>query len=317
MIYWINYKRRKFNTKLYSAIKSVIDPNIDLSKLSRKNRIKYYVKIVLLNPKRILLNLIGKELNISYIEVVLTTFCTLNCKGCSALMPFYNKRKNYDLDVIIKSLDTLTESVNSVQKLRLLGGEPLLYPNIEELIKYTSKNDKIKNVIIVTNGTLLLSDELIELLKDNKFGVYISDYGEISIKKDELVNQLKSNNIRCELKNEKSKWRDYGDLECRNRTKRKLKKQFSKCEINCSSIFDGKLFYCPRNSHGTNLKKIPLRNEDYIELYNNTLDKKQLRKKLYHFFYKYTPYIEACNYCDAGTDNLKMINAGEQEERKK
>ena len=317
MIYWIRYKARKFRIKLYSAIKSVIDQNIDLSKMSRKKRIIYYIKKVLLNPKRIFLNLIGKELNVSYVEVVLTTFCTLNCKGCSALMPFYKKRKNFDLDIIIKSLDTLTDSVNSIQKLRLLGGEPLLYPNITKLIKYTLKNDKIKNVVIVTNGTLLLNDELIELLKNNKCGVYISDYGEISIKKDELVNQLSNNNIKYQLKKDGSKWRDYGNLECRNRTKRELKKQFSKCEINCSSIFDGKLFYCPRNSHGTNLKKIPLRNEDYIELYNNTLNKKQLNKRLYHFFYKYTPYIEACNYCNAGTNILKEINAGEQEERNK
>ena len=65
------------------------------------------------------------------------------------------------------------------------------------------------------------------------------------------------------------------------------------------------------------LKKIPLRNEDYIELYNNTLDSKQLNKKLYHFFYKYTPYIEACNYCNAGTNELKEINAGEQEKHNK
>ena len=315
MSYWIRYKIKKFKIKLYSAIKSVIDSNIDLSKMSRNNRLKYYLKKLLLNPKRIILNLIGKELNVSYVEVVLTTFCTLNCKGCSALMPFYKKRNHLDLDIIIKSLDTLTDSVDSIQKLRLLGGEPLLYPNIIELIKYTLKNDKIKNVIIVTNGTLILSNELIELLKNNKCGVYISDYGIISIKKDELINQLNKNNIKYELKNENSKWRDYGNLECRNRTKKELKKQFSKCGINCSSLFDGKLFYCPRNSHGTNLKKIPLKNEDYIELYNNTLDKKQLNKKLYKFFYKYTPYIEACNYCNEGTNELKKINAGEQEKK--
>ena len=83
----------------------------------------------------------------------------------------------------------------------------------------------------------------------------------------------------------------------------------------CTSILDGKLHHCPRSSHGTNMKKIPLRKQDYIDLLDKNIDKKQLRKELYEFFYKYVPYVEACNYCNSATKYLKSIPAGEQYEK--
>ena len=83
----------------------------------------------------------------------------------------------------------------------------------------------------------------------------------------------------------------------------------------CTSMYDGKLYQCPRSSHGKNLGIIPLKENDYIDLLDENTTQKQLRKKLYSFFYKYVPYVNACNYCNSGTKEMKIIQAGIQNER--
>ena len=134
-------------------------------------------------------------------------------------------------------------------------------------------------------------------------------------KKEELITELKDNNIKYKLNDEDTLWRDYGNLEIRNRKKKELKKQFLNCKVTCSSLYNGKLHHCPRSTHGTNLKKIPLKEQDYINLLDKKITKKQLRKKLYKFFYGYVPYVEACNYCNSATKELKSIPAGQQSKK--
>lgn len=312
----IKYKINKMKIKLILLIKNEFE-NESILKIPKNKRKIIYIKKIICNPKKTFLYLTGKVFSIKYIEMVLTTACTLNCKGCSALMGYYKNPYNTDLDQNIKTLDRLLNSVDSLYQLRLLGGEPLCYPNLYEILSYTNKNDKIKRVTIVTNGTLIIKDNrILELLKNKKFDVFISNYGKISSKKDELIKQLKDNNIKYELRAEDFLWRDYGDLECRNRSEKELKKQFLNCEIMCNSLFEGELHHCPRSSHGTKLNKLPLRNQDYIDLLNEDLTQKQLRKELYKFFYKYVPYVEACNYCNSGTKCIKTMPAGLQENRR-
>ena len=312
MITRIKYKIEKMRTKIFLLIKNELE-NDELLKLPISKRKKVYIRKMLCNPIRTFLNLSGKVFNVKYTEIVLTTVCTLKCKGCSALMREYKNPYHTDLEKNIKSLERMLNSVDSIRLFRLLGGEPLCYPNLYEMLLFISKQNKIKHATIVTNGTLLIKDErTIELLKNKKFSVFISNYGDISNKKNELINQLKSNNIKYILSDEEKLWRDYGNLEYRNRNKKSLKKQFLNCKIMCNSIFEGKLHHCPRSTHGMNLNKIPVRKQDYVDLLDNNFTTKQLRKELYKFFYKYVPYIEACNYCNGGTNEIKKIPAGMQ-----
>ena len=312
MIYRIKYKLKKLRLKFFLLIKNDFETKELLKLPPNKRKIKYIKKIIC-SPKKTISVLTGKTLNVKYVEVVLTTVCTLNCKGCSALMSYYKKPFPISLNNNIDSLKRFLDSIDSVRTLRLLGGEPLCYPKLYEVLEFLSKQDKAKKVSIVTNGTLLITNKkVLEILQNKKFDVYISNYGKISKKKDELIKQLQDNNIRYVLEDAANEWRDYGDLTCRNRDKNSLKKQFLNCDIMCNSIYNGELHYCPRSSHGTKLNLFKKRKEDYIDLLDKNITQKQLKKKLYKFFYSYTPYVEACNYCNYGTNELKIIKAGEQ-----
>ena len=271
------------------------------------------LKIILKNPWRAFRVIIGKYFVVGYVEVPLTTICTLKCKNCSALMDYYTNGKHVELENNIKSLDNLIDSADLLLHLRLLGGEPLCYPNLYDVLLHFKDNKKVKRITIVTNGTLLFKDErILDILKDKKYDVFISNYGDASRQKEKLIKQLMDNNIKYHLEDENAVWRDFGDFNSRNRSKKELKEQYKNCKLICNSILNGNLHHCPRSSHGTNLKKIPLRNQDFINLLDENITKKQLRKELYDFFYGNVDYIEACNYCDNGTNIIKEIPAGIQ-----
>lgn len=301
--------RIKYKIKLIKEIVIKQDDYKIIQKMNKFNKILFYLKRVFQNLKKLIDIFVFRKLYVYYVEMVLTTVCTLNCMGCSALMDYYSKKSHINLNENINALQNMIKVCDIIEHLRLLGGEPLCYPKLYEILEYLNNQVKVKKVTIVTNGTLLIKDNrILEILKNEKFNVYISDYGLISRKKNELINQLKNNNIKYIVPDEDRMWRDYGNLECRNRSEKELCNQFINCRIMCNSILNGKLHHCPRSSHGTNLKKIPLREIDYIDLLDNNLTKKQL----YNFFFKYVSYIETCNYCNAGTNDLKQIPPGKQ-----
>lgn len=310
MLYRISIFFKSQKLKLMS-IRTII-----LSELKHEKSFVKKIILILLIPFKIIKVLCGKEVIIPYVELVVTTFCNLKCQGCSALMEHYKNPKHIDLEDNIKSIKRLMDLGISIKSLRLLGGEPLCYPKLYELLEYLQKQDKINEVAIVTNGTMTLKDEkLINILKDNKFWFSISDYGEVSKNFNNLINQLKEYNIRYVPQSSSYEWVDYGNFEKRNRNEKEYILQYNKCTHRRNSLLNGKLFHCFRCSHATNLKFVSLIKKDYIDLFDENISNKKLKKQLYKFIYKYTPYIESCKYCDCGF-NLNMLSRGKQNEKK-
>ncbi|MBO7537935.1 MAG: hypothetical protein J6T44_01485 [Prevotella sp.] len=266
----------------------------------------FYIKKIIISPMQLYLALTGKVLNVRYIEIPLTTVCTLKCKGCSALIDSYPAAllRHIDINEIVLMLNSLTSAVDSIYKIRLLGGEPLCYPHLYDVLCIINNEDKIMISDIVTNGTLIIKDErILDILKNKKFHITISDYGPISRKKDELINQLRQNNIRYQIAPIEV-WYDFGDLVIRDYSKAELREMFYNCRSkstgSCKNLLYGRIFHCPRNSHGANIGKIPLRDSDYVDLLDNTVSSEEIKKRLFKFFYGYIPYVEACKYCSHG-----------------
>lgn len=257
---------------------------------------RYFYKKILFNPIRIYRVFSGKELNLRYVEVVLTTFCTLNCKGCSALMPLYpiSSRRHIDSGVLSKSIKELFNTADYIDLFRLLGGEPLLYPNLYEVLLLMQSQTKVNHVEIVTNGTVTIKDDrVIRILQDDKFSISISDYG--SGNQNKLIRLLDNNRIKYTI-NHMGGWLDFGDVTEKGWSQSELGDNFLLCKRShkqCNSILNGKLYLCFRESHGANLELSPVRKEEFIDLsVGGTTSKKQL----FSFVWR-TSYIEACKYC--------------------
>ena len=110
--------------------------------LNIETEIEKYKKILNEAKKR---NYLSSPIEVS---IYPSSFCQLNCKFCY----FSTKRNNYknfiSINKWLKLIDELKN--NSVIYLSILGGEPTLYPHIDEILQYV---DKIKfKTTITTNG---------------------------------------------------------------------------------------------------------------------------------------------------------------------
>ena len=310
--------KRKLKKVVYEDLATALSdyefPNEQCARGIRITR-TYLLKKCLQKPTRALSILLGTHLYVPYVEVVLTTHCSLRCKNCSALMPLYERRAHLDLSLFVSSMERLLSAVDSVHVVRLLGGEPLLYPELATVLEYVARQDKIKRAGIVTNGTMLIRDErVLKILQENpKLFVYISDYGVHSRHLQDLTRQLDEYHIKHITFPMGRTWVDYGGFEKRDKTEEELVEQFRLCTHNCTSVLAGKWYQCPRCSHATNLGLIPDPPEEYIDLNDTQIPRRKLRRRIRKFLFGYIPYVEGCRYCDFGP-NPKLIPPGLQED---
>jgi MoaA/NifB/PqqE/SkfB family radical SAM enzyme len=90
----------------------------------------------------------------NYLEFHLTDHCNLNCKGCAHFCPIADK-VFADIIDYEKDLQQLKKMFSNIKMIRIMGGEPLLHPDIELFISSTHKYFPKTDLRLVTNGLLL------------------------------------------------------------------------------------------------------------------------------------------------------------------
>lgn len=105
--------------------------------------------------------------SLSNVYYNITRRCNLNCIYC-----YSEHNKEYisleDNDVVLKNLKQL-----NTRAVTLIGGEPFCHPNFYELLESVEKQDFVKEICIVTNGTLI-NEEHLELFMDPRLFLQIS-----------------------------------------------------------------------------------------------------------------------------------------------
>jgi cyclic pyranopterin phosphate synthase len=129
---------------------------------------------------------IAKKLRIS-----VTDKCNMRCRYC---MPKNNTKWFDSTEVLsfeeIIRLSSILANLG-VEKIRITGGEPLVRPMIENLIKSIAKIPHIKNIGLTTNGLLLL--ERVEKLKSsglNSVNISLDSFKEDRFKMMTGINGL-------------------------------------------------------------------------------------------------------------------------------
>lgn len=248
------------------------------------------------------------ELNIPFLEFCLTTRCTLNCRDCCALIPQFNSKNHItiSLEQFKSQLDKLCDNVNRIRHLVLLGGEPLIHPNMNEIVEYTGQKNNIDFIRITTNGTILPSSKLLEVIKKYRNRVYffISNYkaneelGNI-LKIEELKTVLTQNNIRFQMVDN---WNWLSELGVAKEkfSETATVEKFQNCyRTKCTQILNGKIDICSKALTARELGLI--QTNDYINLETT----KNLRDNLTEFYQG--KYQEACKYCI--TSNKSVVPA--------
>lgn len=262
-------------------------------------------------------------LNKSYMalaQISLTERCTLKCKKCAhACFATDNAWKDLTLQQAYKSAEAFFSKIDFVKEFVLIGGEPLLYKELEKVIQYIG--DKYRKQIgiysITTNGTIIPDESTLAVCK--KYGVFfrISNYSQqipgLGERYEKLVGILKQYNIEYYLGKPEFEWMDYG-FEYINRSDSEayMIKIFDICKTPCREVRESKLYYCVMARSVSDNLGYNVGSDDYLDL--EELEAENYKKVLLEFNLGYSKkgYLDMCRHCRGADAKNYPIPAAEQ-----
>lgn len=264
--------------------------------------------------------------NKSYVfiaQIVLTEKCSLKCKKCAhGCYAVDNNAKDLALQKVYKSADSFFAKIDFCNEFVLIGGEPLLYKELAQVIKYIGERyrNKIGIFSITTNGTIIPNEETIKYCKEYNVLLRISNYmkqvPKIESKYIHLMNVLKTNQISYVLGREELEWLDYGfEYVNRNFNEEELVKVFDACKTPCREVRENRFYFCVMARSVSDNLEYHIGENDYLDL--DKLDEKNYKKELLEFNLGYSEkgYLDMCAHCHGAEAKNYPIPAAEQLER--
>lgn len=234
-------------------------------------------------------------------SIVPSTACNLNCRDCLNFNPHMKKHIVYTVEQVKENIDLFFNAVDLIYRFQFTGGEPLLYPNLREVIKYTK--DKYDSQIIrlemVTNGTVVPSDEMCQFLSENAIYVFLDDY------------TMSLDQVHCEKRKEiEQKFKEFNVNYCNNyvekwyslypndyvRNEEESEKFYDICKNPFSSVENGYIESCNYALYAEKAGLVKMFEE---EKYDLTKYDKSKRKELLEFRLRYNEkgYAALCSKC--------------------
>lgn len=233
------------------------------------------------------------------VEYHLVDSCNLRCAGCSHYSSLINEKICLPIEFIISDLSKLKEKVgNNLKWLRLLGGEPLIHPQITECLKRIRELFPNVKLLVITNGLLLdkMNQEFYDVCIRHRIGIRITDYGVTDL--SPIIAKLKAIGVSVKHYSQRKEWH-YQHI----RLTKDVIDCFTDCpyRTTCNNYRDGKIYLCPHIAYIEYFnkkfgKQIELDETDYVSLDEvNSFDElmQKLRDLRPHFCYHY------CNYYDS------------------
>lgn len=128
-----------------------------------------------------------------YIEIEISRICNLNCRGCCDFINLkVPEEPFYAFERFCADLSRMKELFWGVAQVRLLGGEPLLNPRVEEYAEAARRIFPDCDLRIVTNGLLLpgFSPEKLRRIKEANCSFDVSSYPPTLRIKKKIVSVL-------------------------------------------------------------------------------------------------------------------------------
>lgn len=233
-------------------------------------------------------------------EIIVTSRCSLQCKNCAAWIPYYHKQSDLQSAEIIKDFHRLMQLVEWVDNLVIIGGEPFLFKDLNVVIDAIEQDaeaeKKVGIVTIVTNGTVVPSNEVLESFsKSKKVLVEISNYDFLSSKLEELITKLNEYQIKYEVL-PKTSWSNVMQFVSDPLPDAKdylLQKRQVGCVTKCRTVSKGKFYLCSALKSFFEAEIVKADKNDYVDIY--ATDAKEL---MCQYLSRSNPLPSSCNYCN-------------------
>lgn len=248
----------------------------------------------------------GRPLVVPRIVFRITTYCSLNCKDCLQLIPLFvekGKCQHFDKASILQDMKVFLDSVDECICTTVCGGEPMMYPYLDELLEYLIQSPKTVSVEFETNGTILPSDKLLKLCQNEKVIVRMSDYGDI-VKMTNALARFEEYGVYPDIFTDMV-WREAGNPVYQEKDEETMRREYLRCDcsVNAKGILGGKLYNCNRAEMHDLLGEYNS-DADYVEL-KEEFGLQENRLRIRNMFDR--DYCYACHYCNSGMEKMKVI----------
>ncbi len=262
------------------------------------------------------------EFNLLYVDVAqicLTERCSLKCKDCAhGCFAVDIHSHDMGIEVAKESADVFFSKVDYVREFVLIGGEPLLYAELIEIIGYIGGKyrNKVGIFSITTNGTIIPSEDVLGLCNKYDVLIRISNYSlavqRLDEKQKQLISRLEEMQVPYVLGDREWKWVDYGFKSVdRKWEESELIEVFDKCKTLCREIRGSKYYYCVMARSVSENLKFDIGKEDYLDFKDlDESDKKIILE--FQLGYSDKGYLDMCNHCNGAEAVKYPIPAAEQ-----
>ena len=230
---------------------------------------------------------------IKQFDVNLVDHCNMKCKGCLRFSNLVEKPVYADFNKMIQDWERMKDLFWGVQRLKLMGGEPMLSPELRRYIVEARRIFPDADIMVTTNA-LLINDnckELFQTMKENYVFFDISLYQPMEKKEEQLKEILEKNGVwyvfnytKGDFYKVMSKTPSYDMVQA-----------YEKCAAkDCHHLREGKLSVCSRPQYISFMNEryhtnIP-ENVGVWDIYDLKIDAWELDQKLSSPF-------EDCKYC--------------------
>ena len=247
----------------------------------------------------------AKGTYLSQVEFHLVDHCNLNCAHCDHFTPL---AKEYfaDIEDIVNDFKKLKKIFDNIGKIYIVGGEPLLHPDLLKIFNPLRTLYPKSEIIIITNGILLdkQKDEFWEKLKEYDIALSMTHY-PLNIDYLGYIEKCKNLGIKAyyfSLNRDKMQKMDLDIKGSRNK-----KRAFLKCtRKKCHFLRDGKLYVCTPAPNIRFLNEyfnlnFKLDKTDYIDL-----EKIKSASKINKLFKRPIAFCKYCNDEDLSYDKYRI-----------
>jgi len=229
--------------------------------------------------------------HLRYLETALTDHCNLNCGGCGHLAPlappWFANVAQYE-----KDMRQLAHYFANIDRIRLMGGEPLLHPEVTTLLVCTRRWFPRSNIRLVTNGILLkeMNCDFWQFCRNHGIGIDVTIYPPTARKAEDIANLVKDNGLEVIVTN-MTHFFAHRNLKGDSDPTRAM----AECRKNfyCPYLLEGRLYICslPALAHYFNAKfNTDIPHTGYVDIYSDHLTGRRILRFL-------DKPADVCRYC--------------------
>lgn len=239
-----------------------------------------------------------KRLDKIQFEVDIAIHCNLDCNCCSQFAPLAVP-EYVDLVQFQRDFERLSELFNGfAERIYLIGGEPLLYENINECISISRRCFPDAEIDIFTNGLLLKgkNDSFWNTCVDNNISIIVTRY-PINVEYESIRRLVLGKGINFKFAGTSKDFKYMSNIGIDIEGKQDPEDSFIHCyeANNCIKLRNGRLYTCTRPAAIYKFNnffnmQLEVTDNDSIDIY-----KARSAEEVLEFLSKPIPFCRYCN----------------------